>query len=114
MVTETTKKTKRLQKQQKGFHRAQEIRIMNYAHLFEAAMLVCFGFSWPLNVIKAYKARTAKGTSLAFRRYFCKDNQQSIQLCAGCLLFESRNSDGKRIRVYQKCPTRQHEISYSN
>ena len=35
-------------------------------HIFEALMLVCFGFSWPLNVIKAYKARTTKGTSLAF------------------------------------------------
>ena len=39
---------------------------MNFAHLFEASMLICFGFSWPLNVIKAYKARTAKGTSLPF------------------------------------------------
>lgn len=39
---------------------------MEFAHLFEALMLVCFGFSWPLNVIKAYKARTAKGTSLGF------------------------------------------------
>ena len=39
---------------------------MDFGHLFEALMLVCFGFSWPLNVIKAYKARTAKGTSLAF------------------------------------------------
>lgn len=39
---------------------------MNYSHLLEAGMLVCFGFSWPLNVVKAYKARTAKGTSLAF------------------------------------------------
>ena len=29
-------------------------------------MLVCFGFSWPLNVMKAYKAKTAKGTSLPF------------------------------------------------
>ena len=29
-------------------------------------MLVCFGFSWPINVIKAYRARTARGTSLAF------------------------------------------------
>lgn len=29
-------------------------------------MLICFGFSWPLNVIKAYKAGTTKGTSLAF------------------------------------------------
>ncbi len=39
---------------------------MEFGHLFEAMMLICFGFSWPLNVIKAYKARTAKGTSLAF------------------------------------------------
>lgn len=39
---------------------------MNFAHLFEAGMLVCFGFSWPINVVKAYKARTAKSTSLAF------------------------------------------------
>ena len=39
---------------------------MDFGHFFEALMLVCFGFSWPLNVIKAYKARTAKGTSLAF------------------------------------------------
>lgn len=34
--------------------------------LLETTMLICFGFSWPLNVIKAYKARTAKGTSLPF------------------------------------------------
>lgn len=34
--------------------------------IFESIMLVCFGLSWPLNVIKAYKARTAKGTSLSF------------------------------------------------
>lgn len=36
------------------------------ASVFETIMLVCFGFSWPLNVIKAYKARTTKGTSLPF------------------------------------------------
>lgn len=34
--------------------------------ILETAMLICFGFSWPLNVIKAYKAQTAKGTSLPF------------------------------------------------
>ena len=39
---------------------------MELAHVFECCMLICFGFSWPLNVIKAYKARTTKGTSLAF------------------------------------------------
>ena len=34
--------------------------------IFETVMLVCFGFSWPLNVIKACKAKTVKGTSLPF------------------------------------------------
>ena len=34
--------------------------------ILETMMLVCFGFSWPLNVMKAYKAKTAKGTSLPF------------------------------------------------
>ncbi len=32
---------------------------------FEALMLICFGASWPVAVIKALKARTAKGVSLA-------------------------------------------------
>ena len=34
--------------------------------ILETIMLVCFGFSWPLNVIKAHRAKTAKGTSLPF------------------------------------------------
>lgn len=34
--------------------------------MFESIMLICFGLSWPLNVIKAYKARTTQGTSLPF------------------------------------------------
>ena len=34
--------------------------------ILETVMLVCFGFSWPMNVMKAYKAKTAKGTSLPF------------------------------------------------
>ena len=34
--------------------------------ILETDMLVCFGFSWPLNVYKAYRARTTKGTSLPF------------------------------------------------
>lgn len=34
--------------------------------IFEVLMLVCFGLSWPLNIIKAWKARTAKGTSVLF------------------------------------------------
>ena len=34
--------------------------------ILETTMLICFGFSWPLNLIKAYKAKTAKGSSLPF------------------------------------------------
>ena len=34
--------------------------------IFETVMLVCFGLSWPINVVKAYKSQTAKGTSLSF------------------------------------------------
>ena len=36
------------------------------AEIFEVIMIVSFGASWPLNVIKSYKARTTKGKSLAF------------------------------------------------
>lgn len=36
------------------------------AELFEIIMIVSFGASWPLNVIKSYKARTTKGKSLGF------------------------------------------------
>ena len=34
--------------------------------ILEATMLVCFGLSWPMNVIKAVKARSAKSMSLPF------------------------------------------------
>lgn len=34
--------------------------------ILEMIMLICFGCSWPMNVIKSYKARTAKSMSLPF------------------------------------------------
>ena len=36
------------------------------SELLEVIMIVSFGASWPMNVIKSYKARTAKGKSLWF------------------------------------------------
>lgn len=36
------------------------------SEILEIVMIVSFGLSWPMNVIKSYKARTAKGKSLAF------------------------------------------------
>ena len=40
--------------------------VFNMAEILEVLMVVSFGASWPFNVIKAYKARTAKGKSLLF------------------------------------------------
>jgi hypothetical protein len=34
--------------------------------IFEAGMLLCFAASWPVNILKSLKARTAKGKSVAF------------------------------------------------
>lgn len=39
---------------------------MNAAEILEIMMIVCFGFSWPMNVVKSYRARTTKGKSLGF------------------------------------------------
>ena len=36
------------------------------AEILEIIMIVSFGASWPLNVMKSYKARTTKGKSLPF------------------------------------------------
>ncbi len=36
------------------------------AEILEIIMIVSFGASWPLNVIKSYRTRTTKGKSLPF------------------------------------------------
>ena len=36
------------------------------AEILETTMIVSFGASWPMNVIRSYKVRTAKGKSVAF------------------------------------------------
>jgi len=35
-------------------------------HVFEAGMLICFGISWPVNIYKSVKSRTAAGKSVIF------------------------------------------------
>lgn len=39
---------------------------MVIAQVLEAAMLICFGLSWPINAYKNFKAGTAAGTSWQF------------------------------------------------
>ena len=36
------------------------------SEILEIIMIVSFGMSWPANVLKSYRARTAKGKSLFF------------------------------------------------
>ena len=58
------------------------------AQYLEVAMILSFGASWPMNVLKSYKARTTQGKSLSFLililfGYFCG--------IAGKLMAESIN-----------------------
>lgn len=36
------------------------------AELFESIMVISFGVSWPLNILRAWRGRTARGTSIFF------------------------------------------------
>ena len=40
--------------------------IMDIVQFTEIAMLVSFGASWPFNIMKSYRSRTAKGKSVQF------------------------------------------------
>ena len=34
--------------------------------ILEAAMIICFGISWPINVMKTFRTKSTKGKSLPF------------------------------------------------
>ncbi len=34
--------------------------------ILEAAMVICFGASWPANIVKSLRSKTAKGKSIIF------------------------------------------------
>lgn len=40
-----------------------EVAMVN---VLEALMVICFGISWPLNILKAWKSKSTKGMSLLF------------------------------------------------
>lgn len=39
---------------------------MNIADILETVMIICFGLSWPLSILRSYKSRSIKGKSLLF------------------------------------------------
>ena len=40
--------------------------MLTFASVMEMLMLICFGLSWPINIAKAWKARSTKGISVLF------------------------------------------------
>ena len=40
--------------------------MLTAASIMETLMVVCFGLSWPLNIVKAWRAQSTKGMSLPF------------------------------------------------
>ncbi len=40
--------------------------VCNMSEIMETIMLICFGCSWPLSLVKNIKARSSKGMSLSF------------------------------------------------
>ncbi len=58
--------------------------MVTIASIMEMLMVVCFGVSWPLNIIKAWKARTARGSSLLF--YACIWLGYVFALVGKCIL----------------------------
>lgn len=37
------------------------------AQFFETCMLICFGLSWPFNIAKSLRSKTARGKSMGFQ-----------------------------------------------
>ena len=39
---------------------------MELASIFETMMIICFGISWPMSIVRSYRSRSTKGKSLMF------------------------------------------------
>ena len=42
---------------------------MNWASLFETLMIVCFGLSWPLSIVRTLRTKSTKGKSPFFMAF---------------------------------------------
>lgn len=39
---------------------------MDFASFLEGCMIICFGVSWPLSILRSYRSRSTKGKSILF------------------------------------------------
>lgn len=58
--------------------------------LLEATMLVCFGLSWPIDIVKAIRTKRTEGKSLAFMAII------AVGYCFGVAAKFSRMGAGER------------------
>jgi urea transporter len=40
--------------------------LISVGQVFEAAMLICFGLSWPISILKSWRTKFVRGKSAAF------------------------------------------------
>lgn len=60
--------------------------------IFEVLMLICFGISWPISVVKSIKSKSSKGKSLVFTAviivgYICGITSKILSDCTGYVLW---------------------------
>jgi len=58
------------------------------AQVFEAGMLVCFGFAWPIDILRTLRTRRVEGKSIAFMGlillgYLCGMAAKCLRACGG-------------------------------
>ena len=70
---------------------------MNWVHILETLMLVCFGAAWPLSIVKSWRARTARGKSLGFLAVIL------LGYAAGLLKVPSPASASALQRIFKPC-----------
>lgn len=39
---------------------------MDWASILETAMIICFGLSWPMSIVRSVRSKSTKGKSLLF------------------------------------------------
>lgn len=55
-----------MHKEPAAARRVKGVILMDSVQLCEIGMLIAFGLSWPFNIYKSFKSRTAKGKSVQF------------------------------------------------
>ena len=65
----------------------------NLASILETLMIVSFGISWPLSIVRSYRSRSTKGKSLMFSCFICFGYICGI--ISKCLYFRNRAIERK-------------------